>query len=71
MKEWHKQWHNSGELMKDLKHIELENNERFPLKTELSTRGKYVGFLYDNLERDDNKAKLFRLLAERMEVCID
>lgn len=57
--------------MQNLKHIELETAERFPLKTELSTRAKYVGFLYDNLERDDNKAKLFRLLAERMEVCID
>ena len=57
--------------MENLKHVELEHNDRYPLKTELSTRAKYVGFLFDNLERDDNKAKLFRVLAEKMEVCID
>ena len=76
MKEWRKQWHNSGELMKNLKHVmlQLEDGEEMtivPDTSELSTQAKYVAWLYDNLDKGKNKAKLFRVLAEKMEVCID
>lgn len=76
MKEWRKQWHNSGELMKDLKHVMLQLEEgdeitKVPDLSELTPQAKYVAWLYDNLEKGKNKAKLFRVLAEKMEVCID
>jgi acyl-CoA-binding protein len=76
MKEWRKQWHNSGELMKNLKHVMLQLEEgdeitKVPDLFELTPQAKYVAWLYDNLEKGKNKAKLFRVLAEKMEVCID
>lgn len=62
--------------MKDLKHVmlQLEEGEEMtivPDTSELSTQAKYVAWLYDNLGKGKNKAKLFRVLAEKMEVCID
>ena len=71
--------------MKDLKHVmlQLEDGEqtepttylsaqpKVPDLSELTPQAKYVAWLYDNLEKGKNKAKLFRVLAEKMEVCID
>ena len=76
MKEWRKQWHNSGELMKNLRLVMLQLEEgdeitKVPDLSELTPQAKYVAWLYDNLEKGKNKAKLFRVLAEKMEVCID
>ena len=42
-----------------------------PDTSELTPQAKYVAWLYDNLDKGKNKAKLFRVLAEKMEVCID
>lgn len=62
--------------MKDLKHVMLQLEEgdeitKVPDLSELTPQAKYVAWLYDNLEKGKNKAKLFRVLAEKMEVCID
>lgn len=62
--------------MKDLKHVMLQLEEgdeitKVPNLSELTSQAKYVAWLYDNLEKGKNKAKLFRVLAEKMEVCID
>lgn len=62
--------------MKDLKHVMLQLEEgdeitKVPNLSELTPQAKYVAWLYDNLEKGKNKAKLFRVLAEKMEVCID
>lgn len=59
--------------MKDLKHVmlQLEDGEQTENNKPLSDRAMYVAHLYDNLDQGKNKAKLFRVLAEKMEVCID
>lgn len=62
--------------MKDLKHVMLQLEEgdeitKVPDLSELTPQAKYVAWLYDNLDKGKNKAKLFRVLAEKMEVCID
>jgi len=62
--------------VKDLKHVMLQLEEgdeitKVPDLSELTPQAKYVAWLYDNLGKGKNKAKLFRVLAEKMEVCID
>ena len=59
--------------MKDLKHVmlQLEEGEQAAPAKPLSAQAMYVAHLYDNLDQGKNKAKLFRVLAEKMEVCID
>ena len=62
--------------MKDLNHVmlQLEEGEEITMvsdTSELTPQAKYVAWLYDNLDKGKNKAKLFRVLAEKMEVCID
>ena len=54
--------------------LQLEEGDeitKVPNLSELTPQAKYVAWLYDNLEKGKNKAKLFRVLAEKMEVCID
>ena len=59
--------------MKDLKHVmlQLEEGEQPSASKPTSSQANSVAYLFDNLEVGSNKAKLFRVLAEKMEVCID
>lgn len=51
--------------------LQLEEGEQPSAIKPTSSQANYVAYLFDNLEVGSNKAKLFRVLAERMEVCID